>query len=115
MKKAKRAKYTPDTVNKMLEVIRAGNTHKAAYNSVGVAESTFYEWLNTYPEFKEAVQKAESDSTIELVSLIRKAGDYKWLLERRDPEWNKQDKVDVTSDGKQITFTINLGNTEIKE
>jgi len=113
LKFEKKGKYNEANVNKILQLIRAGNTYKTAHLSAGVASSTFYEWLNDKPEFKEAVEQAEQDAIIELLKCIKSAGDRDWranawILERRSQEYNKQEKVDVTSKDEKIEFTINI-------
>ena len=113
-------KYAPELVKKILDCLREGNTRTTAAHIANIGVSTFYDWLVEKPEFKKAVEQVEADSVSELVSKIKKAGDKDWralsfLLERRSPEWNKQDKVDVTSNQKEIVFTIDLGRSNLTE
>lgn len=95
----RKSKYTPETVDKLLSVLRAGATIKDACAYVGISQETFFQWVNRKPEFSEAVKKAQSESLIEAVTIIRLAAKNNWtaaawLLERKDPaNWGRKDKL----------------------
>ncbi len=64
----------------------------------GVSESSYYSWLNKYPEFSEAIKKA----TIQFkrVHLSKIAADESWqasawILERRFPDEYGKRPVEV--------------------
>ena len=86
-------KYNDETVKKICDAIRAGNTQSASCGYAGIAVSTFHEWLKEYPEFSEAVKKAEADVEVRNVAIIQKASDKSWtaaawwLERRRAPDW----------------------------
>ena len=113
--KAKKVgKYNPKTVKAITDALKEGNTRRTAFRLVGIGESTFYDRLVEHPEFKLAVEEAEAKALSEAVSCLKRAAltDWKaaaWVLERREPEWQKIEKVDHTSNGKTITFTIDFG------
>ncbi|MEV8636841.1 helix-turn-helix domain-containing protein [Streptosporangium sp. NPDC051023] len=41
----RRTKLTPDTQKRIIDAVRAGATYQAAAGAAGVAERTFYQWL----------------------------------------------------------------------
>ena len=92
-------KYTPETVAEITKAIREGCSQEDAALLAGINRATFYEWVNTKPDFAEAVQKAHADFKRANVAAIRAAGmkakdgEVKgswqanaWLLERKHPE-----------------------------
>ena len=52
-------KYTPATVAKLTDALRGGNTRRASCAVADVLQDSLALWLRTYPEFAEAVEKAE--------------------------------------------------------
>lgn len=89
---ARRSKYTPETVAKLKEAIGKGATYDLACDFAGIAESTFYEWLQSKPEFSEQLKAAEGAAAVEWLGQIdeaAKAGTWQaaaWKLERRYPQ-----------------------------
>ncbi len=110
------SKFTPEVRERIVRLIAAGNPAVVAAEAAGVAERTFYAWLERgqqtgkaarpYREFRAAVQAARAEGEAILVTRIAKAatngswGAAAWLLERRWPErWAKI--VDRSPSGKQ--------------
>lgn len=107
--------YEPERVERILQALRDGNTHKTAAAIGGIATSTFYDWIKERVEFSEAVKKAEADSEAWHVQNIRRQAQSTWqasawMLERRNPsEFGRKDKLDVTSDDEKIEgFNITI-------
>lgn len=67
------SKRTPATEKRILESLRAGNTRTASAGYGGISKDTFYEWLKEFPDFSDAVKKAESDCEVAFVAVIKKA------------------------------------------
>ena len=89
--------------------MKKGATNKDAALMSGIAESTFYQWQEDYPEFSESIKKAQSERTTAILQTILKAAiDHKtwqagaWYLERTDPEQfaKKERTTEVKGDGK---------------
>lgn len=86
------SKLTPETQERICQLLRAGNTHETSAEAAGITASTFYDWKRTKPAFAHAVQQAEAEAEATLVTRIAKAaqaGSWRaacWLLERRNPE-----------------------------
>ena len=46
----------------MLEILREGCTHRAAYGAARITRETFYNYLRTKPDFLEDVRQAEAEA-----------------------------------------------------
>lgn len=83
-------KCTPETVERVCQYLRAGNTRQTAYTVAGVGRETFYRWLSSNSEFREAVEKAEEEAVARNVMVLMAAAQKSWQaaawwLERRRP------------------------------
>lgn len=96
--------FTPETREKILGALRAGNYRVAACKFAGISDETFRRWMNAgkagqpeYVDFVEQVKQAEAQAEASLVATIRKAaGDHwqaaAWLLERKYvTRWGRRD------------------------
>jgi len=91
-------KLTPELQEKIVGHVKNCNYPSTSAVACGVDESTFYRWMNRaqegeepYASFAIAVKKAEAESQVDLVGIVRKAAPDKWqagmtLAERRWPE-----------------------------
>jgi len=95
-------KRTPELVARLLEVLAAGNTRKAAYDIAGISSGTFATWLEDDLDFKDAVKKAESDAVAERVARIRAAGIGGAVVRR----------VTVARNGEVVTTTEEYARPE---
>lgn len=99
---ARRSKYTPETVERILQAVRVGSTDEHAAEYGGVDGSTFYRWLNSKSEFCDAVTRAKAEARTQSLARIRKAGadgDWRadaWFLERRYPQDYGRNVTEVT-------------------
>ena len=98
---------------RIVKAVRAGNYFEAAAQAAGISESTLYRWLQRgaeekqgiYHDFREAVRRAEAESEVHAVALIRKAMSDDWraalaLIERRHPErWRRRETTELTGEG----------------
>jgi|SRR5690242_16069556 len=88
---ARKSKYTPETVAKILEAIKMGATYELAAGYAGINYDTFNEWRKAKSEFSEAINNAEGiGAMIWLAKIERAASDGNWQaaawkLERRYP------------------------------
>lgn len=86
------SKLTPDTQDRICQLLRAGNTHEVAAEAAGISLSSFYNWKRDKPKFAEAIERAEAEAEAVLVARVSQAarnGSWRaatWLLERRNPE-----------------------------
>lgn len=64
---------TPAVQARIVKALRDGNSRKVAATFGGVAASTFYEWMKTFPVFSDAVEQAEDEAERRMVASIAKA------------------------------------------
>lgn len=111
-------KLTPEVQERIVGAIRGGAYNETAALFAGISESTFYKWLqkgneareqeiepenSEYLQFLQAIEKAQADTEIENLLVVRgaaqgkptkegvpgEAQDWKaaaWLLERKFPD-----------------------------
>lgn len=90
-------KLTPELQDKLCELLRVGIYADAACAIAGVAEPTFYEWLqrgesepnSIYAKFAEAIKKATSEAEYAALRTLHEGENgwqaKAWFLERRFP------------------------------
>lgn len=96
--------FTPETREKIINALRAGNYRVAACKFAGIDNRTFLRWMKAgsegqegFAEFVDQVKQAEAQAEASLVATIRKAaGDHwqaaAWLLERKYvTRWGRRD------------------------
>ncbi len=107
---ARPTKLTPETQERILKAVRAGNYAEAAARSAGIAPSTLYRWLErgsqetegTHREFHDAVRRAEAEAEVHAVAVVRRAMSEDWraamaYLERRHPSrWRRHTSTELT-------------------
>lgn len=101
---ARQLKLDDELRDRIALLIRAGVTVEIAAQAAGIAESTFYEWMERgrdaqsgqFREFYEAIEQARGEAESTRVVQIAQAanrGSWQaaaWMLERRYPErWVK--------------------------
>lgn len=109
-------KFTRDTVERLLEAVRAGLPYHLAAEAAGISESTFYDWQRgKFPrgldedqkalksEFLEGLTRAKGDSALTLMQIIKDAApeDWRaaaWILERRFPRDFGKQLVELTGE-----------------
>jgi hypothetical protein len=119
----RRTKLTPDTQENVVKALRAGNSRRDSALYAGLAEATFYNWMDRgrageplYVEFLEAVEKAEAHSVVRNVAIIQRAADETWQaaawwLERKRPdEWGRRQRYDIgTSEAQPMEVVVRIG------
>jgi hypothetical protein len=108
---ARPSKMTPETVERILNALRAGNTRRAAAGYGYVDEGTFERWMRRYAGFAGEVHLAEHEAEVAVVSNLLsqvQSGDVRacifWLERRRPDTWGRRDHVDTTG-GFTVTYT----------
>ena len=103
----RKTKLTPETQERIVSAIRAGNYANVAAEYAGIGETTFYRWLQEgseaedgiYRDFREAVKTAEREAEVRAVAMVQKAMPDNWTaamtyLERKHPgRWGRRDRV----------------------
>jgi hypothetical protein len=99
---ARPTKRTPDREQRLVQALQAGNTRRAAATYAGVDERTVERWAASNVGFAALLTRAEAESEVALVALVRQAASKDWraaahLLERRWPDsWGRRDRLEVT-------------------
>lgn len=114
-------KYNKRTVSTICNLLKAGNTRRTSAIAGGISEETFYVWMKSKPEFSESVKKAEAEAEARNVAIINQAGKTSWqasawwLERRRKEDFGKQERVDITTNGKDIrAMTMNELDAELE-
>ena len=98
-----------------LEALRHGNTRRAAAGAAGVNATTLYRWMED-ATFRNAVEAAEHAAERMYLAAVENAiGDSwqaaAWWLERRkNDDYARRDKVDMTVDVKAEAKRIAAAN-----
>lgn len=59
--KGRKTKYNAEKVAKICKAIADGESYKMACSRAGISDDTFARWRVVYPDFAEAVKKAEQE------------------------------------------------------
>ena len=103
---ARKSKYTPETVAKIIQAIKMGATYELAAGYAGIHYDTFNEWMKHKAEFSEQVKSAEGvGAMIWLAKIERAASDGNWQaaawkLERRYPHMYGRNVTQMEVTGK---------------
>ena len=118
-------KCTQELIDKAAELKRHGLTNRDICQAVGIAEQTFYRWINKptnrlHRSLNEALKKAEAEYKGELLESIMETATRKknpqwtaaaWLLERKYPDEYAQTtrkNEDAGEDAPQIVLGVTV-------
>ncbi len=129
------------TVNRILTLLKVGNTNEIAAEAAGITKATFYNWMKrgrkaklaleededinvpdselVYVDFFDSVKKAKAEAIASAVVNVRTAMPTNWqaamtFLERRDPDhWGRRDRLDVNQ--RTLVGFANLSKEEALE
>lgn len=101
------AALTPEVIDALVAMLRAGNLVPVSARAAGIAKPTFYKWLaiaeqpnapELYVELRERVERARAEGQVRLVAQIatQASTDWRaaaWLLARGTDEWALPSKV----------------------
>jgi hypothetical protein len=102
------SKYSQELIDRICYSLSQGNTRTTAATCAGISMETFAVYVREFPEFSDAIKRAEEQAVEHYVNVIHAASGQTWqaaawYLERRRPaDFSKQDKVDITTNGKDI-------------
>jgi hypothetical protein len=77
-------KYTPITVQRLLDGISDGLSLKSACICAGIGETTLDHWRARYPELEERIAEAREEARQEMLKRIKRAAEDDW---RAAAEW----------------------------
>jgi hypothetical protein len=108
-KPGRKSKKTPETVAKILDFLRSGNTRGTSARASGISPDTFSIWMGRYSDFSEAVKDAEQEAVTRYLGHIEQAaikGSWQasaWVLERRHyQEWGRKDRLEVVQSVRDL-------------
>lgn len=118
------SKLTPELQEKICESLENGNYIETTCLSVGINQSTFYDWLNRgeqennslYTEFSKAVTRSQAKAEEKLLKLVLDSApkDWRaavWILERRFSErWANTQRVNILVEKQLEEITNALQN-----
>lgn len=90
------SKFTEDRRDQIKQAARNGTTVEGCARAAGIGPSTLYEWLDEYPEFSEAFERARARGEQRLVEEVAD-DDPKFILER-SYDYVKTEKREVEMD-----------------
>lgn len=102
----------PELMDRICDLVRAGNYIETAAASAGVTRDSLYRWMRQRPEFAERVHKAQAESEARDVLLIGKAATEQWQaaawrLERRNPrKWGARVQISVQEELSDVLDRI---------
>lgn len=119
---ARKTKLTDTVMKKIIEAIEKGNTYENAALLSGIAERTFYYWMEKgekeqdgkYYQFLQEVKKANATAEQRNVIIIQDAAMDQWqaaawFLERRNPaKWGRKDALRLSGASEMEERMIEL-------
>jgi transposase len=120
-------KLSPETREKLVEVIEAGNYYSVACQASGISYHTFLRWMErgedgevNFCDFCNAIKKAEATAETRLVAEIQKDDSWQskaWMLERKHPDrWGRKERVEHTgTQGQPMELRIDAMTPEQRQ
>ena len=120
----KRTKYCAEIVDAICDGLVAGLSIKAVCGIVNISEQTYYNWMEKYPDFNEAVNSTRPAFEAQMLEIIKQQAhdDWRaaaWILDRRYPrEWGAHKELDLNinkTDGtEQVLSFIKQAQDKLK-
>lgn len=99
---------------RVLDIVGLGASLRDAADIIGVGYRTLFRERKRNPQFGKGVVAAVKEGKLKLIQKVSNADAWQaaaWMLERKwGAEYGK--KLDVSSGGKPVSFTLNLGNAD---
>lgn len=110
-------KYKPEFVVEVAKLAKAGKTITGIAAHLGVVRETIYDWMNTHPDFSDAIHKAKTTQLGVLEDVLMKqakgtiegnTGAIIWAMKNQHPELY-QDRRDLNLKVEQVVEINFLG------
>lgn len=112
---ARKSKYTPEVIERILQAIQLGATYELAAQYGGITYKTLNEWMNAKSELCDAIKGAEGKAVVGWLARIEQAakeGAWQaaaWKLERRYPSvYGKTVSINVTGLAERIAAEMDV-------
>jgi hypothetical protein len=112
----RRSKYTPETVQKIVNALSVGAYQKDACAAAGISEDTFENWQKKYADFSDRVSRAKAEGWIGDLAVIRRAaleGDWRAAgdhLDRTGSPYRKTQETVLSNGQAGQAFVIQFGS-----
>lgn len=97
-------KRTPEIEGLLRHAFALGSTTGVACFSAGIAESTFYSWTESDPEFMESMYALKNKPVLKALQTVTDSLDdpkiATWYLEKRHEDFKPKQDVDVNVSGE---------------
>jgi len=110
---SRKSKYTPELVSEIVKIIEGGGTDKCAYESLGLSDTQFYDWIKDNSVFSETIKRARAKARVTVINKLGQKiqeGDLGaiifWLTNRDREAW---------SNTKYINAVIDKGTGEVRQ
>jgi hypothetical protein len=116
--------HSPDTQERFINAIRAGNYANVAAQYAGIHVATYFRYMQlgaeqtrgVYRDFHDAVKAAEAEAEARAVANVQLAAQQgqwtasAWMLERKHPErWGRRERREITgADGAPIEIASSV-------
>ena len=71
-------KYTPKTIESLVEAAKAGLSNRGACRAAGISEDTLAAWRDTHPELAEEMESAREAGRVKALRQIQDQGPKDW-------------------------------------
>ena len=111
----RKSKYTPETVQKIVNALSVGMTDRDAAHIGGISHETFYRWRETKSDFYDRTTRAREEGWQASLAVIRRSaleGDWRAAAEHLDRTRSpyRKSQETVLSNGEQgQAFVIQFG------
>ncbi len=105
-RKAPNSKYKPSMCDTVIEVAKRGGFHAAMMLELGVGHTAFYNYIQRYPEFAAAVERADliiqakNESILSEIAENKSAGDFKatsYILQTKFAKEYARERMDMNA------------------
>lgn len=95
-------KYSPEIVQKLIAAIQRDFTVEEACHYAGISTSTYYNWLENYPELLDKIDYAKTylfriskELIVDDIVTNKDANRAAWFLTKRHADYNPKQRVEV--------------------
>jgi len=112
-------RLTPQRIDKIAELYARGLDTRTIADLAGIGQSTLYDWINRYPELREAIEERKSGSINMLMGKMEELADaknigaVKYLLARNRSEYSEKQQINVTAENYNYNYKVKDPNGKV--
>lgn len=111
-KRGRKQKIDAKATAAIFAVLTVGASLQDAADYVGISRDTLSRKQRNDANFRKGVDRAQARGKVHLIQRVARSTAWRaaaWMLERKySKEFGR--KIDLTTDGKPVNFTLNLGD-----